>query len=188
MGKDKGTLFFHGQTLLQRVLNSLPPLDEIILVLRDEKQEQAYQQILRDFKGELRVVLDRERDQGPLLGILSGLEALKSDHALIIPCDSPCISPHFVEEMLEHPLEDYQALVPRWSDGRTEPLHAVYSKEDVLPVIEKIIQQGRRDVQSIFNQLKVLYLDAESLDPGGNTFLNLNRLQDVEVLEKKKLK
>ncbi len=185
MGKDKGTLLFNGKTLLQHILDTLPPLDEIVLVLRDEKQHQAYQGILKTFKGNLKVTLDRERDQGPLVGILSGLLILESDRALVIPCDSPGVNPQFVEDMLNYDLEGYDALVPRWSDGRTEPLHSVYHKARTLPAIEKLIHRGVRDVKSIFNQLPVLYLDAESLDPGGNTFFNLNRPQDVEDLKKR---
>jgi molybdopterin-guanine dinucleotide biosynthesis protein A len=182
MGRDKGTLVFKGKPLLLHILDSLPPLDEIVLVFRDQKQYQGYKQILSTFKGNLKVTYDYEVDQGPLVGILSGLLVLESDRALIIPCDSPRIHPSFVKHMLEHPLDGYQALVPRWSDGRTEPLHAIYHKAETIPVIEKLTLRGVRDVKSIFNHLKVLYLDAESLDPEGNTFFNLNRPQDVEDL------
>lgn len=184
MGRDKGNLVFKGKPLLQHILDSLPPLDEVVLVLRDEKQSQAYHQILDTFNGNLKVTFDRERDQGPLVGILSGLLVLESDRALIIPCDSPRINPSFVKHMLEQPLDGYQALVPRWSDGRTEPLHAVYYKAETILVIEKLLKIGVRDVKSLFNHLSVLYLDAESLDPGGDTFFNLNRPQDMEDLKK----
>lgn len=182
MGKDKGTLILEDQPLLLHVLESLPPTDEIILVLRDQKQYQDYKQILSTFK-EVKVSLDREIDQGPLVGILTGLSTSESNKSLIIPCDSPLISATFVESMLEHPLEGYAALVPRWPNGQTEPLHAVYHKSKTLPVIEKLLKKGVRNVNALFNHLPVLYLEAESLDPGGDTFFNLNRPQDLENLK-----
>ena len=185
MGRDKGLLIFEGRPLLLHILQSLPPLDEIIVVLRDEEQFGSYQEILSSFKGKVKVSFDRERDQGPLVGILTGLSALESEKALIIPCDSPHISPPFVEYMLEHPLEGYDALVPRWANGQSEPLHAVYSKRRTIPVIELLLKQGVRDVKSLFQHLEVLYLEAESLDPRGDTFFNLNLPQDVEDLEKR---
>ena len=184
MGKDKGTLFFKGQPLIQQVLNSLPPLDEIILVLRDEKQYQTYQEIIGPYLGKLKVAFDREKDQGPLVGMLAGLSSIESDKALIIPCDSPGINPRYVENMLNYPLKGYDALVPRWPDGRLEPLHAVYSKNKTILIIEELLKSGVRDVKSIFLQMKVCYLDAETLANGGDIFFNLNRPQDLENLKK----
>jgi len=184
MGKDKGILFFKGKPLLLHVLQSLPPLDEIILVLRDEEQFESYQEILSSFRRKVKVSFDLEKDQGPLVGILTGLSSLESEKALLIPCDSPRINPQFVEKMLEHPLEGYDALVPRWANGQSEPLHAVYLKSRTLPVVELLLQKGLRDVKSLFKHLEVLYLDAESLDPQGDTFFNLNRPQDLEDLKK----
>jgi molybdopterin-guanine dinucleotide biosynthesis protein A len=188
MGKDKGTLLFNGKPLLLHVLDSLPLLDEIILVLRNEKQYQSYKELLSTFKENLTVTFDREMDQGPLVGILSGLSVLESDKALIIPCDSPGINPSFVEYMLEHPLDDYDALVPCWGNGHPEPLHSVYLKNKTLPVIEKIIKEGVRDVKSLFDHLQVLYLDADALDPQGIIFSNLNRPQDLEDMKDLKSK
>lgn len=185
MGRDKGLLLFEGRPLLLHILQSLPPLDEIILVLRDEEQFGSYQEILSSFKGKVKVSFDRERDQGPLVGLLTGLSALESEKALTIPCDSPRISPPFVKHMLEYPLEGYDALVPCWANGQSEPLHAVYSKRRTVPVIELLLKQGVRDVKSLFQHLEVLYLEAESLDPRGDTFFNLNLPQDVEDLEKR---
>jgi molybdenum cofactor guanylyltransferase len=180
MGKDKGTLIFNGQPLIQKVLNSLPPLDEIILVLRDEKQYQSYQEILSSYERKVKVTFDHEKDQGPLVGILAGLSSLESDRALLIPCDSPGITPGYVEGMLDRPLEGCDALAPRWPDGRIEPLHAVYRKTKTIPTIEKLLKSGVRDVKSIFNHLRVCYLDAESVNNSGGIFFNLNRPQDLE--------
>ncbi len=183
IGKDKGTLIFNGKPLIQHIVNSLPPLDEIILVLRDEKQYQTYQEVISPYKGKVKVVFDREKDQGPLVGILAGLSSAESDRALLIPCDSPGINPRYVKDMLDHPWEGCDALVPRWPDGRLEPLHAVYSKTKTIPIIEELLKSGVRDVKSIFNHLQVCYLDAESLDNSGDIFFNLNRLQDLEKLK-----
>lgn len=185
MGQDKGILIYEDKPLILHTLEAVSFLvDEIILVLRDQKQLESYSLILNFFKenssfeGELRTCLDLKKDQGPLVGILTGLSNLKSNCALVVPCDSPRIKYAFIDKMLELDLGDHGALVPRWPDGRVEPLHAIYCKDQVLPVLKMLLKSKVRDVKSLLKKLDVLYVDAEVMD--AEVFLNLNRPSDLE--------
>ncbi|MDP3066969.1 MAG: molybdenum cofactor guanylyltransferase [Methanobacteriaceae archaeon] len=185
MGQDKGILIYEDKPLLLHTLEAVyPSVDEIILVLRDQKQLESYSLLLNFFKekssfeGELRVCLDLKKDQGPLVGILTGLSTLKSNCALVVPCDSPRIKSAFIENMLKFDLGDQGALVPRWPDGRVEPLHAIYCKDQALPVLETLLKSKVRDVKSLLKKLNVLYVDAEFMD--AEVFMNLNRPGDLE--------
>ncbi|MEG3225520.1 MAG: hypothetical protein BME94_08470 [Methanobacteriales archaeon Met13] len=185
MGQDKGILIYEDKPMLLHTLEAVyPSVDEIILVLRDQKQLESYSLLLNFFKekssfeGELRVCLDLKKDQGPLVGILTGLSTLKSNCALVVPCDSPRIKSAFIENMLKLDLGDQGALVPRWPDGRVEPLHAIYCKDQVLPVLKTLLKSKVRDVKSLLKKLNVLYVDAEFMD--AEVFMNLNRPGDLE--------
>jgi len=187
MGQDKGLMSLDGDPLIIRTLNiAIKNTDEIILVLRDKKQHRLYQKCVNNFKNQIRsddppikLVIDIEMDQGPLLGLYTGLSQIKSDGALVLPCDSPFISPFFVDKMFELK-ENSEAciLAPVWPDGSTEPLHSYYCKE-CIPLIRKQLESGFRNVKSLFDKTDVDYVSVEVLDPEKSSFINLNRPEDV---------
>lgn len=172
MGKDKGSLIFKGKPMVSHVLDSVKDIaDEIILVLRDETQVKKYKSILGDYKF-LKITTDKNKDQGPLIGILTGLLNTNSEYAQILPCDSPFISKNFVLNMFEYmELNDFDAVVPLWADGHIEPLHSIYKKKSVN-IIEDIIKEGKRDVNSLISNLNVKFIKAEELDK--KSFQNIN--------------
>lgn len=187
MGQDKGLMSLDGDPLIIRTLRIAVKIsEEIILVLRDEKQRRIYQKCVNDFKKQIRddelpikLVIDIEMDQGPLLGLYTGLSQIKSDGALVLPCDSPFVTPYFVNKMFELK-ENSEAciLTPVWPDGSTEPLHSYYCKE-CIPLIQKQLESGFRNVKSLFDKTDVDYISVEVLDPDKSSFINLNRPEDV---------
>jgi molybdopterin-guanine dinucleotide biosynthesis protein A len=186
MGQDKGLMPFNGKPMILNILETLKDLEtlkeasnEIILVLRGEKQLKLYLEVLEGWEDKVKLVTDMEKDQGPLVGMLTGLSHLEYEGALILPCDSPYITETFLKRIFTRANNDeFQALVPTWPDGSLEPLHAYYRKE-CIPVIEKILSKGIRDVKSVLKDLKVDYVDVELLDPGKSSFTNLNSPQDL---------
>lgn len=182
MGQDKGLMVFQGKPMILKVLEAVKDVvEEIILVLRDEEQFMQYEKVLEDFKtnfaGNIHISMDIVKDQGPLAGILTGLLQISSDYALAIPCDSPFISRSFLERMFGFE-DDFDAVVPKWSDGRLEPLHSLYNRRIVV-LIKQQLDEEKRDVKSLFKYLRVKYVEAESLDETGRTFWNINRPQDI---------
>jgi molybdenum cofactor guanylyltransferase len=184
MGQDKGTYRIDGKPMIIHVIETLAQFaDEIVIVLRDENQVDDYKQLLNGLtsnnKTKLKICTDIFKDQGPLAGILTGLEKIKSDKAMVIPCDSPFVTDFFVNKMFSFSEEgDFEAFVPKWSNGDLEPLHSIY-KKDLQPVIQKLLYKHIRDVKSLIDKLKVKYIDAESLDVTGRSFVNINRADDV---------
>ncbi|HMK54711.1 MAG TPA: molybdenum cofactor guanylyltransferase [Methanobacteriaceae archaeon] len=190
MGQDKGIMDYKDKPLILHTLKAVSQVaDEIILVLRDENQWETYSSLLSSFKeyfsfkDKLKVCFDVEKDQGPLVGIYTGLINLDSDRVLVVPCDSPLINGEFVMEMLDIDLDGHGALVPRWEDGRVEPLHAVYYKGKTIPILKNLLKSSVRDVKSLLEKLDVFYVDAKSQN--GDVFINLNYPEDLEELEQK---
>lgn len=185
MGQDKGLMLFQEKPMILYVLGTvIHQADEIILVLRDEKQLKKYENILKDMdlkiKPKIHVYMDFIIDQGPLVGICTGLMHIKSDQAMVIPCDSPFITRSFIEKVysLENTTK-FDAIVPQWSDGKVEPLHAIYNKKNVK-IIENLLEEGKRDVNSLLKIINVKYIEAESLDESGHSLKNLNKPEDIE--------
>ncbi|HEX7467229.1 MAG TPA: molybdenum cofactor guanylyltransferase [Methanobacterium sp.] len=184
MGQDKGSFSIDGKPMIIHVLETLALIaDDIVIVLRDENQVDDYKQLFDSLtsnnKTKLKICTDILKDQGPLAGILTGLEYIKSDKAMVIPCDSPFVTEFFVNKMFTFSEEaDFDAFVPKWSNGKLEPLHSIYNK-DLQPVIQKLLYKHKRDVKSFIDKLKVEYIDAESLDGTGRSFININRADDV---------
>lgn len=188
MGQDKGLMILDDKPVLIYLLETLDHLvDEIILVLRDKKQVCSYQNLINDDKRphkdlypQIQLVTDLEKDQGPLLGLLTGLSHIKAGGALVLPCDSPFVSGYFIKKTFEI-IEEKQvlAMVPQWPDGSLEPLHGYYHKK-CIPIIDSILNRGLRDVRSLFNYIDVDYVGVEILDPEKTSFRNLNRPQDLK--------
>ena len=147
-----------------------------------------YEKCVNDFKTqnhnlntEIRIVTDIEMDQGPLFGIYTGLSHIKSEGALVLPCDSPFISTYFINKIFKICKEsDVQAMVPVWPNGSTEHLHAYYLSE-CIPVIKKQLKKGFRNVKSLLEQINVIYIDVRTLDPEKKSFINLNRPEDIST-------
>jgi len=180
MGKDKGSFIFKGKPLVLHVFDAVKDIaDEIIIVLRDEKQIKDYSEILNDERN-IHFVKDNSKNQGPLIGIFTGLSSIKSDKAQVLPCDVPFISKEFVLKMFKTMENtDFDAAVPIWDDGHTEPLHSIYKKSG-LNTIEKLINKGKRDVNSLINSLNAKFIDVEEIDSTLRSFQNMNTIEDLK--------
>lgn len=189
MGQDKGLMFLKGKPMIIYVLKSLTDFfDEIIIVLRDEKQVKEYGKILDTatlnalnlaLGVNLNIQTDIIKNQGPLSGIATGLMHINSDYALIVPCDSPFISKAFLGKMYSYAEEaEFDAYIPRWSDGSLEPLHSVYGKKSGK-VMENLLNSGIREVKSLIKHLNIKYIEVESLDKTGRCFKNFNKPDDL---------
>ncbi|NYB26015.1 MAG: molybdenum cofactor guanylyltransferase [Methanobacteriaceae archaeon] len=182
MGQDKGLMILEDEPLIVQVLENASELaDEIILVLRSKEQQMAYECILekQSFQEKVRICTDAVEDQGPLMGICAGLKCISTDHALVIPCDSPFIPQSFIRNIFNYYNIIYDAVVPEWPDGKLEPLHAIYNKR-ITGQIEDILKDGKRDVQSLLLEIDVRYFPVYSLDETAQSFLNLNYPEDVD--------
>jgi len=184
MGQDKGSMSLNGRPMILYILKTISHFaDEIVLILRDDKQSDEYKKL---FKNQIlinniniKIFTDTVKDQGPLGGIFSGLQHVVSNQAMVLPCDSPFVSEFFIKRMLELSKSTaYEAFVPKWSDGRLEPLHSIY-KKDTQDIIQKLLEEDILDVKSYINKLNVKFIDVESLDPTGRSFFNINQNKDI---------
>ena len=190
MGRDKGSLILDDKPLIMHLIHNLNDFfDEILIILRNEAQIELYKEIVKKkyHHSNLKFLKDEIPGQGPLVGIMTGLSRIKSDYALILPCDSPFVTRSFINNIFncfetskinQNSDDAYDSIVPQWDNGNIEPLHAIYTK-NAIPEIEKLLKKGFNDVKSLTKHLKIKYVNVKYLDKSKVSFKNINRPEDI---------
>jgi molybdopterin-guanine dinucleotide biosynthesis protein A len=172
MGRDKATLSFGPEMMLQRVvrlIGDVVPIDHIVVVA-------AASQSLPPLPGAVGVARDDRPERGPLEGMAAGFGALakKADVVYVTSCDVPLLVPAFVERMFDL-LGDHGIAVPR--DGEFHhPLAAVY-RSSVLRAIETLLAADRLRLRDLLGAVRTREIPVEELrgvDPDLSTLRNVN--------------
>ena len=176
MGRDKATLPFGPELMLQRVARLLGEAVEQIVVVAAPGQE------LPPLPEAVHVVHDQREGRGPLEGIAAGLRVLAgtADAAYVTSCDVPLLEPAFVRRMFEL-LGEHQIVVPK-DEKYHHPLAAVY-RTDVVPHVEQLLAKDRMRPFFLFEMSDTLEIDAEQMravDARLGTLQNINRPEDYE--------
>lgn len=165
-GQNKCLLSIHCKPLIQHIIEQLEPYFDDIIIGSDNIEAFA-------FTGK-QVVVDIEKDKGPLMGILSCLKASRNHLNFITACDIPEINIPFIKRMLRLCAEA-DVVLPRDEKGRYEPLFAVYAKS-VIPAIEKAIALNERKITKLLPHAKVRFVDFEN----DGWYFNINEREDWE--------
>jgi molybdenum cofactor guanylyltransferase len=179
MGSNKAFLPLPGKerlTFIEHLVSTLTALcSETILVARDAADAANY--VLPG----VRVVTDKAPDQGPLMGLYSGLSAIHTQRALVVAVDMPFILPALVTFLLSQPQSD-SLLVPLVNNV-PQVLLALYTRT-ILPLIEQLLQQGRHDPRSLLDAAPVQYIEETqlcSVDPDLRSFININTPEELDA-------
>lgn len=179
-GGEKSLRLVGGKRMICRVIDALCPVTgELVISVRDEQQKD----LLFPFISGFDFVYDEVQGIGPLAGILAGLERAKGDYVIIVACDMPLISAAAIRLLFES-AKGHDAAVPGHEGGLIEPLHAVYRREPMLRAVKESIAAGERKISAPLKRMKdVVYVPDEEIkkvDPELETFLNVNRAEDME--------
>jgi molybdopterin-guanine dinucleotide biosynthesis protein A len=170
-GVNKALLEIGGRRVVDRLLDVLRPLgDEIVIVSNDDS--------LHGIPG-TRVVPDVERGAGALMGLYSGLRAVRTPLATATACDMPFVNTALLHELLTLAV-GYDAVVPVLAD-QPEPLHAVY-RSTCVPAIAEALAAGKKRLIAFFDAVDVRYVPEAQVrrwDPELRSFLNVNRPDDL---------
>lgn len=186
MGRDKALLPYPGDsgyagdlkkpwTFLDQLVHVLSACcSEVLIVARDGEQASRYAYTGR------RVVLDSIPGGGPLVGLASGLEASSSPSALLVAVDMPFVVPRLLAFLFSL-YQDETILLPR-VNGYPQVTLAIYPRS-ILPLIDDLIRQGRRDLRSLVDvDMSVRYVDEEELrrvDPSLRSFTGINTPEEL---------
>ncbi len=173
MGENKAEMAFGGEPLLTRVVRRLSPAVDEVLVIGPQS--------LASLAPEARVVEDALPSIGPLGGLYTALTVSTSARIFLVACDMPFICPGLAQAMLA--LAETRAdadAVALNTDGRMQPLHAVYSRR-CLPAVERALKASDHSLHALLAQLAVVTVDMETArheDPEGLSAFNVNTPDD----------
>ena len=223
MGQDKGSMIIQEKPMILHILERLNyKINDATIVLNDAERIAIYQSLLNQYcEGEiednfdysLKFVEDEVKSKGPISGIMTGLKNIKTDYALVLPCDSPFISAEFIETMfnlLDENLDsNVDAIIPfhiksnkdklkdnddfNFDDAsemtmdmkiaNSEPLHSIYKKEN-LNKIDELLKEDSLYVKSFIRSLNnPCFIEVDNKILFDKDFRNFNRKEDLEDLE-----
>jgi molybdopterin-guanine dinucleotide biosynthesis protein A len=182
MGRDKASLPLPGgkqlatrHTFAEQLGTLLAGCcQEVVMVAREPEQSSSLH-----LSPSIRIVFDEVPDQGPLMGLYSGLRAIRGSHALVVAVDMPFVLPELLSFLLAQPLDD--AMVVPLVGDIAQVLLAIYPRS-LLPLIEDRLQDGRRDPRALLEVGSVRYVEEGRLrevDGELRSFVNLNTPEEM---------
>ncbi|PGZ97829.1 molybdenum cofactor guanylyltransferase [Bacillus pseudomycoides] len=124
------------------------------------------------------------KGNGPLAGLLTGMEFVDADWYIVAPCDTPNVSKEWAMTFIERADETYDAIVPV-VEGRKQPLLALYHYK-IKEKIEQLLKEEKRSMQGLLSQCNVQYVTAEESQLSKELFLNVNTKEEYSQLQKRK--
>jgi molybdopterin-guanine dinucleotide biosynthesis protein A len=175
LGKNKALVTIGGKSLIERVIERLRPLtSQMIIVTSQEKADLPV-------TGEAEILVDLYPGKGPLVGIYTGLLAVRYSHSIVVAGDMPFLNTELLSYMVELS-DDFDAVVPRLREEMMEPLHAIYSRS-CLGKMKAYLEHNQFGVYQFLNTLHVRYVErpeCQRLDPGLLSFFNINYQSDLD--------
>lgn len=172
MGRDKATLPFGPELMLQRVVRLVSEAvarDKIVVVA-------APGQELPDLPNKVQLARDAHKNRGPLEGLAAGLRTLSDQVEAVYAtgCDVPLLRPLFIKRMFSQ-MDEYDIAVPR--DGKFHhPLAAVY-RTSVLASVEQLLNADRLRPFFLFQEVRTREVPIDQLravDPELSSLANCN--------------
>jgi molybdopterin-guanine dinucleotide biosynthesis protein A len=188
--QDKALVELLGKPLLvHSVENVREVVEEVVICVNNEKRKAKYSKVLKKHGiTNVRLLIDKQSSQlgGPIVGILTGLLAVKADYCFTLPSDMPLFKPKVIEHLFDS-VKDARVVVPMWPNGRPETLTMVLKKPDVLEIAKTLCQLRRpRSDDIIRGALNVLLVsiarEIMAFDPKLESFININSPADFARL------
>ncbi|MDD1711672.1 MAG: molybdenum cofactor guanylyltransferase [Methanoregulaceae archaeon] len=174
-GKEKFFFLYQGKTFIERLVDSLRPVtDEIILVAKSGEQCRRF-----DALEDVRCIADIRQGIGPIGGLHAGVLAAKGDLIFVSACDMPCLETAVVSHLFDA-VGDADAAIPCWNADMLEPLHAVYRRDALLRYLESHESYSLRPMIRSLNTRYVPVEELRQFDPSLRTFTNINKLEELD--------
>jgi molybdopterin-guanine dinucleotide biosynthesis protein A len=164
MGTDKSQLRLENQTFTERIHQTLLEIADSVTVVRAEQ--------------------DVYPGWGALGGVHAALAACTSEWAIIVACDLPFVTSELFE-YLASLRKHHEAVAPLQSDGRPQPLAALYRIEPCLARATQLIETGHRrplHLLELVNTRWVPFTELTNLTQAERFFVNINTPDDYDAL------
>jgi molybdenum cofactor guanylyltransferase len=178
---DKGSLELNGKPLLNYIVDAVKGLvDEVVIVTNSQDRVDAYAELVSP---NVRFAIDVCESMGPLVGALTGFEAVNGEYSALLPFDSPFVSQEVLSLLFDCGVGK-AAAIPRWTNQEIEPLHAVYHTKQALKAAKEALEENQLDLQVMVEKMRgVRYVSTmvlEQLDPDLKTFFTVHTPLDLK--------
>lgn len=162
-------------TLLQYVLDSVWTVVDDLIVIFSNEPDLSLIETIAPFGVKIAV----EKNTTQLSMLLAGFKASRSENCLAVTSSLPFIKPNVILYLFDS-VHGSDAAVPRWKNGRTEPMLAVYSKKAFIHA-----SANAKSIDSVLENLyAVRYIEIERelrpLDPELHSFFRVRNKLDLD--------
>lgn len=179
MGKDKFSLEIDGKTFVENAADALKDVCEnrVRLVLNKTQSIETSLPIVRDIY----------EKRGALGAIHAALKNCERKFAVVLAVDLPFVTREIIEKLAASALSSnkYLAVVPRQTDGRIQPLCAVYRAKYCLPTLERVLNENEkaspRDFLELINTRRIDQTNLSN-ETNRDIFFNVNKPSDFALI------
>lgn len=172
---EKAFFKLNGQSLLDIKIQGLKSLfNEIIVVTNNPHLYEG---------GKYKIVSDKEKNSGPLMGLYSGMCDMVSEYAYLTAVDMPFTNVGLIKYMASF-INECDIVVPQLDD-KYEPLCSYYSK-NCIGAIENAISKKKKRMISFYDNVNVKKITKEEFlkyDSKKLCLHNINTQKDVKIAE-----
>ncbi|MEH7458747.1 molybdenum cofactor guanylyltransferase [Bacillus sp. JJ1127] len=179
-GEPKALANWQGHTFIEQIVKVMKTtIQDVVVITHPNIKERMVTLV------EVPVIEDipSYRGNGPLAGIVSGMEQIKAEWYIVSPCDTPNVSSEWTTELVGQMSDDYEAIVPI-IDGRKQPLLAAYHWS-VKEKIYTLLEEDKRSMGQLLSQCNVKYVIGEEINMPKEWFVNVNTKEEYIQLHKK---
>lgn len=178
MGTDKAHLQLGRQDFVERIAKSLSEVATHISIVSSKPDARLWG---------LPVVQDIHQNCGALGGIHAALDSTREAWALIVSCDMPFVTSELFHVLAAHRVqrnlcgELFQAVAPVQTDGRPQPLCALYAREPGLQRATQLLAAGELRPRALLGQVRTRWVaphEINHLRGASLFFMNINTPQD----------
>jgi molybdopterin-guanine dinucleotide biosynthesis protein A len=172
MGTDKALLELDGLNFVERISRTLASITTRASLVGGVERGAVWPG--------LPVVPDIHVRWGALGGLHAALKVAGAEWAAVVACDLPFVTGELFVRLASL-RENFDAVVPLQSDGRLQPLCALYRVSAALPRVEELIANGERRPRALLNLIQtriVAFQELKDLPGADSFFLNVNTPED----------
>ena len=185
MRTDKAFLEIGGESFLERAVKTLSETCEnsVKMVLNNSQAN-----FIERLPDRVPYIFDRYENRGALGGIHTALSDCETKYAIILAVDLPLVTTEAIANLADIAVSsnEFIAVVPRQTDGRLQPLCAVYHARYCLPTLENLLNEKVcASVRDFLELIAPSFVDQNKLsaDQSKDIFFNVNRPADLQSIK-----
>lgn len=143
MGEDKAFLDWNGQAFIQHILDAAKGLTQEVMVIANTKEYATL---------DIQVYPDLVEDCGPVGGIYTAMQQIKTPYLLVLSCDIPLLQGAVLEHLIEKSIPcDANVLT---TEERWQPLTAIYNSK-TMPIFKEALDTHKLKLRSLLTLMKL---------------------------------